>query len=219
MALLARENRRPSTAPGMVIILTVLLLHACSRRFWLNSACALTISFFLAGFVLAKCGPGPAFVLVPIPPIPQPIPDRYQAKRETKIEGMCSFSFPFLSFPCPLAFLFALSLSSSSNSSQLNGKIKSALAQFLGFLQNYPKTYDGSIMDDFKKKCEAARLEKRIHALFRQKHLERLTSGLTTLQVAFGPYSSQQMFILFFAPYVPRIVSHSEVRMERSFDR
>ena len=33
--------------------------------------------FFFAGFVLAKCGPGPAFVLVPIPPIPQPIPDRY----------------------------------------------------------------------------------------------------------------------------------------------
>ena len=32
-------------------------------------------------------------------------------------------------------------------------------------------------MDDFKKKYEAARLEKRIHALFRQKHLERLTNA------------------------------------------
>ena len=122
-----------------------------SCRFRLNSACALTISFFLAGgFVLAKCGPGPAFVLVPIPPIPQPIPDRYpkvspllflkatsrtlevlrerqfkeplgqvarkgihakkKAKRETKKEGMCSFSFPFLSlssclFVCPFLIL------------------------------------------------------------------------------------------------------------------
>ena len=78
MALLAKENRRSSMAPGMVIILlTVLLLHACSRRFWLNSICALTISFFLAGFELAKYGPGPIFVLVPIPLISQPISDRY----------------------------------------------------------------------------------------------------------------------------------------------
>ena len=150
MALLAREARRPSAAPGMVIILTVLLLHVCSRRFRLNSACALAISFFLAGFLLAKCGPGPAFVLVRIPPIPQPMPDRYpkvspllflkatsrtlevirerqfkeplgqvagkgthakkKAKRETKKEGMCSFSFPFLSlssclFVCPFLIL------------------------------------------------------------------------------------------------------------------
>ena len=146
MALLARETRRPSTAPGMVIILTVRLLHVCGRRFWLNSACALTISFFWAGFVLAKCGPGPAFVLVPIPPIPDRHPKvsplrflkatsrtlevirerqfkeplgqvagkgihaKKKAKRETKKEGMCSFSFPFLSlssclFVCPFLIL------------------------------------------------------------------------------------------------------------------
>ena len=51
-------------------------------------------------------------------------------------------------------------------------------------------------MDDFKKKYEAARLEKRIHALFRQKHLERLTNNYCKVIGSHGPPPAPDKYFL-----------------------